>query len=715
MKAQTKNEIPVIYYVQGEREMYLDDRSNRILKEIIKNPLTTNKQLQQVFELSRRQIDYSLNKINDWLVENGQPKIEKINGHFRVKSTIIKLINPSVEEKNKQYILSEQERIASIILYILLREEELSLNHFIVELEVSKNTVLQDLKLVQIELEKFNLMLNYDRTNGYYIEGEEWNKRSLVFRAIHNLMNSYVGLDLLDRFMGIGHGRLEQIRKQLMTIENDLHYSFTDIELKSLPYIIGSIFRRIKQKKFISTDFFIDFSELSDTREYEAIKYLIEDCPEITVEEKLYLTLQILKSNTVSKKQPKADELPKLKNALRQCIELFEKKSVIALTDKTSLLEKLFLHFKPAYYRIKYRLTTDYRPLDKISQEFEMLHYFVKLSVGPLETFLEMRIPENELMFFTLFIGSHIIEKNERNKNFNMKRALVVCPNGLSISQLMEKNLLQLFPEIHFYPAMSIREYELFELEYDVVFSSMFLSIPKDKQLFIVDPVMGKKERVELRQRVMQSVYSIHEKHFDVNKVMEVIRQYSEIKDEMKLVESLEYLLNEKKSYKQTNKTIPPEGAIHLNQLLSETMIQIVDSVNDWHDAIQLASEPLITSGKIENSYITAMQELYDTVKESIVLNSKIAIPHAPIETGVKELGMSMLIIKEGIPNYNDSLLHIIVVIAAVDKKAHFTSLSELMALSGNENAFENLLLSKSKQEAYLTVNDFVITENYHG
>lgn len=79
--------------------MDLDDRSNRLLKKIIKSPLTTNKQLQQVFEFCRRQIDYSLNKINDWLIESGQSKIEKFHGHFIVKSTIVKLVNPSLEEK----------------------------------------------------------------------------------------------------------------------------------------------------------------------------------------------------------------------------------------------------------------------------------------------------------------------------------------------------------------------------------------------------------------------------------------------------------------------------------------------------------------------------------------------------------------------------------------------------------------------------------------
>ncbi|MCH3176457.1 helix-turn-helix domain-containing protein, partial [Listeria monocytogenes] len=78
------------------------------------------------------------------------------------------------------YIPSEKERASLIILMLTTGSDELSLNHFISELEVSKHTVLRDLKLVQKTLDKFNLEVKYSRLRGYLIDGDEWNQRTAL-------------------------------------------------------------------------------------------------------------------------------------------------------------------------------------------------------------------------------------------------------------------------------------------------------------------------------------------------------------------------------------------------------------------------------------------------------------------------------------------------------------------------------------------------------
>ena len=54
--------------------MYLDERSNQLLQEILGNPETSNVQLEEKFRLTRRQIRYSISKINDFLEANNYPK-----------------------------------------------------------------------------------------------------------------------------------------------------------------------------------------------------------------------------------------------------------------------------------------------------------------------------------------------------------------------------------------------------------------------------------------------------------------------------------------------------------------------------------------------------------------------------------------------------------------------------------------------------------------
>lgn len=686
--------------------MYLDERSNALLSEVIKNPTVTSKKLQESYQLSRRQIDYSFKKINDWLEEQGKPAIQKINGQYRVEKNVFSLFDISQEENVDFYIPSEKERMYLITLYILTRDEVLSLNHFISELSVSKNTVLQDLKEVQKNLSSFNVELYYTRAEGYYTEGEEWNKRSAMLDAIQHVIRSYGGELFLQKFMDINSEKVEHIHDQIVQIEKELHLSFIDTELESLPYALEGIFKRIVHSKNITTEFFIDYNELSDTREYEAVKILIEDKDFISEDERLYLTLQLLTSNTVQKKHLKGEELPKLRLALRECLDDFERKAVIPIVDKESLLDKLFFHFKPAYYRIKYKLTTDYRPLEKISKEFEMLHYFVGESVEPLRKFLNSDIPENELMFITLFIGGHLIEQNEQTAADVKKRAVVVCPNGLSISKLMEKNLYTLFPEIHFHPAMSIREFKETDLEYELVFSATPVPVQSDKKLFVINQMMDEQEKKELRKRVMRSVYLFDEKQVDFNKVLEVIYTYTDVKNEEKLISSLKSLLNPAESV-PVNEPVDGE-TIQLDQLLSENMIQRIDRVNNWQEALGIASKPLIQSEKITQEYVDEIKVQYPGVSEHIVLQGKIAIPHAETEKGVKKLGMSLLYIKDGIPNFDGSLLHFIVIIAAIDKGAHFTALIQLMELAGNQQRLTDLQDCKDESEMHQTIAGFI-------
>lgn len=57
--------------------MYLDERSNSLLKELLRHPDTSSTNLQAKFGLTRRQVDYSFQKINNWLEEQTYPKIHR--------------------------------------------------------------------------------------------------------------------------------------------------------------------------------------------------------------------------------------------------------------------------------------------------------------------------------------------------------------------------------------------------------------------------------------------------------------------------------------------------------------------------------------------------------------------------------------------------------------------------------------------------------------
>nr|WP_302053267.1 PTS sugar transporter subunit IIA [Bacillus sp. FJAT-29790] len=438
----------------------------------------------------------------------------------------------------------------------------------------------------------------------------------------------------------------------------------------------------------ISESYHIDYEALSDTKEFEAAEILIQDVGIIPKRERLFITLQLLASNVLSSQFLTDKELPQLKKSLRESLDLFELKAVVTFKEKEVLLEKLVLHMKPAYYRIKYHLTTNYTMLEKVSEEFEAIHYMVKKSIKPFEEYMGCEIPESEVMFITIFIGGHLINSGEALPV--KKRAIVVCPNGVSISRLMENTLRDLFPEFYFYKAFSIREFEQLDVDFDIVFSPVPLQT--DKHLFIVDQFITDFEKIQLRQRVMQGLFGLNSTIVNIDQIINLIEKHAKIEDK----QSLEKALQDYFSFQVSNERKQKQDK-NLSDFITPETIVLRDQVESWQEAIKIASQPLLSKGIITESYIETMQNQYPDMSPHIVLRMNIAIPHASPEDGVHSTGMSLLRIRDGLSFDDECKVHFVVVIAAVDKNQHLNALLQLMKIA-EMNKVINLMAHMDNQ-----------------
>ena len=518
--------------------MYLDERSNQLLMEVFKNPMMTISDLRKKFNLTYRQIDYSFRKINSWLKESGYPEISRDeNGHFLITLDLSRALYDEKANYTNQYIFKDSERANLIILMLGSHTEELSLNHLISDLEVSKNTVLRDLKLAQKNLDEYGLSIKYSRREGYFIDGEESDLRRSLMLSLEKLIVNFQGEDVLRRFLKIDHYKIYSWRKKIEQAENHLNYHFVDHRMQILPYILEIVLRRIEMGKVIQKEGLIGYEELKGTKEYEATRILISDHADIPDMECTYVTLQLLISSTFADHYLKFEAATQLKQALDEMLIEFEKKAFIQLVKKEDLLEKLYIHMKPAYYRIKYglHLKPDYTMLAHVYQEFQNIDELVTSSLAPLEAFIGAKIPEEEGAFITLFIASHLMKAEEFLQT--RLKAVIVCLSGISISSLMEQTLRNLFPEFFFYQVMSIREFEKTKVNYDIVFSSVPLET--EKHFFFIHPIINEKEQSALRKRVLKSLAIVSQSQHKT--VMELISPYVEVKNEKKLKEILKH------------------------------------------------------------------------------------------------------------------------------------------------------------------------------
>ncbi|MGR6339272.1 BglG family transcription antiterminator [Priestia megaterium] len=672
--------------------MHLDERSNLILKRVVSNPGISNAELERKYHLSRRQISYSFTKINDWLKSNNYPKIQRTNGgKFIIDPLLMELFAEKVEHSAGSYIPSEKERAQLVLLMLLGSEEELSLLHFSSSLSVSKNTVLRDMKYTQKIVNGYHLEIIYSRMHGYDIVGSEWNKRKLLIEVLRTVYDMYQGETYIQAYTGISREEIQRLKEQMEKVEKRLALQFIDQKIKLLPYTIAILLKRIKKGNLIKDSYHIDYEELSDTKEFEAAEILIEDAACIPKEERLFITLQLLTSNVLSSQFLREEETLELKSSLKNSLALFEKKACITFKEKEKLLQKLVLHMKPAYYRIKYQLTTNYSIIEKVSEEFEAIHYIVKDSLKPFETYIGCSIPESEVMFITVFIGGHLINSGETIQL--KKRAVVVCPNGVSISHLMEHTLRDLFPEFYFYEALSIREFEQSKAEFDMVFSPV--TVQTSKHLFIVEQFISDFQKLQLRQRVIQTIFGLNTSVVNIEQLISVIEKYAKVDQKSQLQKALQdyfslQILNETSKNQEYS----------LADLITPETIVLRDQVESWKEAISIAAAPLLHKGVITEAYIDKMQEQYPSISPHIVLRLNVAIPHASPEDGVQAVGMSLLKLKEGLL-CGEQKVHFIVVIAAIDKKKHLNAMLQLMKLAEMNGVINEMKRLNEKYKIY--------------
>lgn len=273
--------------------VHLDSRSYMIFQEIVNNSSVTGKVLEEKFQLTRKQLSYSFDKINEYLRDNGHPEIKRSKtGYFQVPLPVATQYSTKETGRGKtSYTYSDEERVYWIELRLLGRNEELSTYHFTDELQISKNTLLNDLKKVQDNVKEFNLELAYNRKDGYRLYGSEYDKRELMIYALRKLLNMSDGEDNLRREYKIGQDRIRELENNITEMEERLFLQFTDERLKELIYIFYFTIMRIGKAKYIEE--MAQHRLVATTKEYLvaavfADKYQIHDDNEI-----IYFAVQI--------------------------------------------------------------------------------------------------------------------------------------------------------------------------------------------------------------------------------------------------------------------------------------------------------------------------------------------------------------------------------------------------------------------------------------
>src|SRR5699024_365979 len=147
--------------------------------------------------------------------------------------------------------------------------------------------------------------------------------------------------------------------------------------------------------------------------------------------------------------------------------------------------------------------------------------HLVKQSTAPLANLIGNEIPESEVAYLTMLIGGWLRKQGESIEE--KVKAIVVCQKGVSVSRVMLTELRYLFKEFVFLDSLSLREFQHYKLEYDIVFSPVFLET--DKKLFLASSFLGESEKKRLRRQVMMELNGFAPTDVNLEELLTVIKR----------------------------------------------------------------------------------------------------------------------------------------------------------------------------------------------
>ena len=677
----------------------MKNRIRQIISLLLKEPNITITEMMQKLSLTRRQINYAISLIDAELKKQDLPPIKRYrNGKFDFSPAIQKLL-PIYSKQDLDKTYTDSERQALILLYLIFNNNYVSLDHFTSLLDYSKTTISYDLKEINRLIQRFKLKVVYSRLEGFSLVGSEDN----IFRLATESTLKHI--DLLTNNVVNRFNPNITIQKQstilIMDIEDKFKATFSDKYFDALKVLIEAI--KVRSLYITDTHQKID-KFITQTKEYQYLKQhpFLKD---MDYEHVKWIALEILSSNLYNKNNVDygLDEIQILK-FIHQIVEGFKAKTFVKIKDQDQFEKRLLNHLRPACFRVKYDLPS-LGSIGKIQQDnHEILMKIVTELVKPLELWLGTKFPENEIKLLTYYFGYQLVGNFETHDiNAPKYKAVVVCFNGIIMSKILIRELKKLFPEINFLFTMSAREFEKSNENFDVVFTTIPLKTSLSQ--YMVNANMGYSQKIGLRYRVLNNL-GLEKTDTQVTEILNLISKYADVTDSSQLKTEIERVLIANK--KESNRSQPKEEFPDLLAYIKPKYIQVIDTKIEWHVALRTALQPLIDDQKVEEKYYKELVNQIDNPYNYSFLGRYISIPHSSPDHGIKDDGISMLILKDPLLLPNNKKVRVIAPIAFFHRNSFLKAINQFASLAVDRDTVKRLINSPTSKQAYQVLKNYV-------
>ena len=655
----------------------MDNRMSLVVKKILEAAILTKQDLLESTGLTKRQLDYTLQKINEYLIEQQQGFMSINVSHGGIDPKTRHFLEGSLRT-HKRYVMNNRERQLFIFLLLLRGRDDFSLSYFTDVLEVSRSTVAKDLKDLDAGLQHQGLSLSYSRKNGYALKGDIQGIYAYLLRQVMeevSVMNNRIFLDFFiseDTDLS-SYG---EIKEKLNTLAKAHQLKFAANRLSEYTY--GIIFLtdylkngKVPPKSGRALNLAVDIPEAGFVRDLCRLFGFPGVCF-------TFLCGWVLSVTEIKKEALEIDEAFDLAIVDDLLLRL-EFLSGISIQDKTTARQQVYQHFRAAHYRMLLDIPIINPLLDRIKDQYEELFVLVREAVKQYEMTYDVRMPEEEIAYLAIHFAP--LTEKYRSEKVQIKAA-VTCPNGIGSSVILHAQLQQIFPEFDFLPPLTNLDLKRVFSKVDIVFSTTghhdFLQ--PGKALFVVNPLMTPLEKERLKNQVALIVGRQQQQPFpQIPEILGVISKHVDEKTLHLIENDLGSLFP---AMTEMNQNLLPIKT-PLSEVIDPFFIQLGMKAKDAGEAIEIASAPLLQKDFINKDYINRMKVILKEGMGYMVIAKHVALPHAKPEDGALKVGIGITVLAEPVVfgNPQNDPVKYIFVLSTIDRESHLNALAILVQL----------------------------------
>ena len=643
-----------------------------LLKQEEETSLT---KIQSELHISRRTVYYNVNKLNEFLFGFGIDPVNNRRGEgYYLTEEQKKVIQEVIEIEQSVYNLTPDERVQYLVCWLMYPKEKVFIEDIIVAFDISRNSVFNDLKVVKSAIEKYDLSLEFDLKNGYSIAGQVFGKRALLLYYLKILLKklSYKSIDFLNAI------EVEDFYARLQRISLNMRNEYDGFNLLAIACVLNIV-------HFVDERFDFSILELRDLENTDELRMIDQYFEDLNVHERLYLTIHLLGSKASSvihiENGQKDIQLFELAQHL---VELFERQTLIELSEKNELVNSLYMHFKLSMYYYQLSIQISNILLEAVKVNYESLYQLIKSICESIQDEFPFILTDSEISYITMHFGGH--QRKMRSKYYAPIRVLVVCPSGISTSTLLKKEVEDLYANVTVVAATTANNIYQYDGEIDFIVSTIDLdtNIPWIK----VNAILEKEDKAKIASMISMNVETYQLNGENLNGLFSILGKYvNEGQMENLRRDIYEYFRNG--HYVVETKE---NDQLRLKDILTEDNVIRVNKNIVWKEAIRIASEPLLITKSITSKYVQAMIDLVEEHGAYIVLKNKIAIAHAKPEEGANRLNVSLLINRKKIYFDEKIGVHFLFVLSSPNPKAHLQILKDISFWTDEEVDLTTLL-----------------------